>query len=61
MIGSAIIIVISRDYQIRDFFLLAKFAKIDTSQILPDLQYYIFTIHTMGKKITLCNVMPSTD
>ena len=39
MIGSAIINIISWDSKIREFVLLAKFAKIKTSRILPHLQY----------------------
>ena len=56
MIDSSFIIKISRDSKIREFVLLAKFAKIKPSRILPDLQYirtkydkllYILTLTVM--------------
>ena len=36
MIGGAVIIIISRDFSIREFVLRAKFVKIKTSRVLPD-------------------------
>ena len=52
MIGSAIIFIISRDSSIRELVLLAKFAKIKTLRILPDLQYIRSLSYTRSQSLS---------
>ena len=42
-----------KDSWIREFVLLAKFAKIETSRILPDLQYPAYKIRSPNVRLML--------